>query len=144
MVLLPPDEAVIRQAAARLRLPNAVRDRLAFAVQALPGVGLGMGDREARAALYRHNAQAVSDAIRWRWAEAPDQADEARRLLKLADGWTRPSLPVGGRDLARLGVTPGPETGRLLKAFEAGWIADDFPVAGHAERLAALVSARRG
>lgn len=144
MVLLPPDEAVIRQAAARLRLSNAVRDRLAFAVQALPGVGLGMGDREARAALYRHNAQAVSDAIRWRWAEAPDQADEARRLLKLADGWTRPSLPVGGRDLARLGVAPGPETGRLLKAFEAGWIAEDFPVAGHAERLAALVSARRG
>jgi poly(A) polymerase len=48
-------------------------------------------------------------------------------------------MPVGGRELARLGVEPGPETGRLLKAFEEAWIADDFPADGHAERLAALV-----
>jgi poly(A) polymerase len=53
-------------------------------------------------------------------------------------------MPVGGRELARLGVEPGPETGRILKAFEDGWIADDFPSAGHAERLAALVRAQRG
>ena len=76
-------------------------------------------------------------------AEAPDRAVDARRLLALADHWTRPPLPVGGRDLARLGVEPGPETGRLLKAFEAAWIADDFPATGHAERLRALVSAPR-
>jgi poly(A) polymerase len=53
-------------------------------------------------------------------------------------------MPVGGRELARLGVEPGPETGRILKAFEDGWIADDFPSEGHAERLAALVRAPRG
>ena len=143
MVLLPPDETVVRQAAARLRLPNAVRDRLAFAALALPDVDLAMSDREIRAVLYRHGAQAGSDAVRRRWAEAPGSGDDARRLLALANGWARPPLPVGGRDLARLGVAPGPETGRLLKAFEEGWIADDFPVAGHAERLAAVVSARR-
>jgi poly(A) polymerase len=32
----------------------------------------------------------------------------------------------------------------VLKAFEEGWIADDFPSEGHAERLAALVNAPRG
>lgn len=144
MVLLPPDEAVVRSAASRLRFPNAARDRLAFAARALPAIHLSMSDREARAALYRHGSQAVSDAVRRRWATAPDQGDDARRLLGLADGWARPALPVGGRDVARLGVEPGPETGRLLKAFEEAWIAEDFPPDGHAERLTALVSAPRG
>ena len=144
MMLLPADEAVVRTAAGRLRFPNAARDRLAFAAQAFPAVGLSMSDREARAVLYRHGAQAVSDAIRRRWAGAPDQGGDARRLLALAADWTRPRLPVGGRDLARLGIEPGPETGRLLKAFEESWIAEDFPAAGHAERLATLVSPPRG
>ena len=144
MMLLPADEAVVRQAAARLRFANATRDRLAFAALALPSVSLSMTDREARAVLYRHGARAFSDAVRRRWAEAPERTAEARRLLALAEGWTRPPMPVGGRDLARLGIEQGPETGRLLKAFEEDWIADDFPAAGHAERLQALVSPRRG
>ena len=53
-------------------------------------------------------------------------------------------MPVGGRELAQSGVEPGPETGRLLRAFEDSWIADDFPSDGHAERLAALVNPPRG
>ena len=72
------------------------------------------------------------------WATG-GEAEEARRLLALAQEWARPSLPVGGRDLARLGLKPGPETGRVLKAFEDGWIADDFPGQGHEERLRALL-----
>ena len=144
MTLLPPDETVVREAATRLRFPNAARDRLAFAALALPAVDLAMTGREARAALYRHGARAFADAVRRRWAETPDRTSEARRLLSLAEAWTRPTMPVGGRDLARLGLEPGPETGRLLKAFEEGWIADDFPAGGHAERLRALVSPRRG
>ncbi len=144
MVLLPADERVAREAASRLRFPNATRDRLAFAARAVPTVSLTMSDREARAALYRHGVAAVSDAVRRRWAGSPEQAGAARRLLALAEGWTRPSMPVGGRDLARLGVKPGPETGRLLKAFEEGWIADDFPAAGHEARLQALLTGRPG
>lgn len=143
MMLLPPDEAVVRNATARLRFPNVARDRLSFAARAFPAVSLSMSDRDARAVLYRHGPQAVRDAVRRRWAEAPDRADDARRLLGLADGWARPRLPVGGRDVARLGIDPGPETGRLLKAFEEAWIAEDFPADGHAERLAALVTAPR-
>lgn len=144
MLMLPPDEGVARSAATRLRLSNAVRDRLAAAAGAYPAVDLAMSDREARAVLYRLGAPAFSDAVHRRWAEAPGRADEAGRLLALAGTWARPCLPVGGRDLARMGIQPGPETGRLLKAFEEGWIADDFPATGHAARLAALVSPPRG
>jgi poly(A) polymerase len=144
MTLLPSDERIVREASARLRLPNATRDRLAGTAVAAPVVRRAMSDPEVRAAVWRHGGRAVSDALHRRWAESPAGADDAQRLLALAEGWRRPSMPVGGRDLARLGVEPGPETGRILKAFEEGWIADDFPSAGHTERLAALVSSPRG
>ncbi|MGZ9098893.1 MAG: CCA tRNA nucleotidyltransferase [Brevundimonas sp.] len=144
MTLFPIDEQRVRDASTRLRLPNSTRDRLADAARAAPAVGLAISDAELRAALYRHGGRAVSDALFRRWAESPARADDARRLLALAEGWRPPRMPVGGRELARLGVEPGPATGRLLRAFEDGWIADDFPSEGHAERLAALVNPPRG
>jgi poly(A) polymerase len=139
MTLLPSDERIVREAAVRLRLPNSTRDRLAGTAVAAPAISLTMGDPEVRAAVYRFGGRAVADALHLRMAERPAQAGDGHRLLALAEAWRRPSMPVGGRELARLGVEPGPETGRLLKAFEEGWIADDFPADGHAERLAALV-----
>lgn len=144
MTLLPSDERIVTEASARFRLPNSTRDRLAAAAVAAPVVSLAMGDPEVRAAAYRFGARTVADALHRRWAETPAGAEDAQRLLTLVEGWRRPSMPVGGRELARLGVEPGPETGRVLKAFEDGWIADDFPSEGHAERLAALVNAPRG
>ena len=144
MALLPADAEVVKGVSARLRLANSVRDRLVDAATALPLVGLSMSDAAARAAVYRHGSRAVTDALLRRWAEAPGGGGDARRLIDLVEDWTPPSLPVGGRQVAKLGVEPGPETGRLLKAFEEGWIADDFPAEGHAERLAALVNPPRG
>jgi len=144
MTLLPMDERVVREASARLRFPNATRDRLAAAAVAGADVDLAMTAAALRAAVYRHGGRAVGDAVVRRWAEAPARADDARPLLAVAEDWRPPQLPVGGRELARLGVEPGPETGRLLRAFEDSWIADDFPSDGHAERLAALVSPPRG
>ena len=144
MALLPSDERIVREASARLRFPNSTRDRLAGAAVAAPAVSLTMSDPAVRAAVYRLGARSVADALCRRMAERPAQIDHGRRLLALAENWRRPSMPVGGRELARLGVEPGPETGRLLKAFEEGWIADDFPADGHGERLAALIRAPRG
>ncbi|WP_417232793.1 CCA tRNA nucleotidyltransferase [Brevundimonas sp.] len=137
--LMPVDADGLRALARRLRLSNAVRDRLVAGAEAATAVRPDMDDRTARAAVYRLGARAVEDAlIRQRAAMNSDPADDDR-LTTLISGWTPPSLPVGGRDLARLGLAPGPDTGRLLKAFEAGWIADDFPVAGHEARLRALL-----
>ncbi|WP_332660766.1 CCA tRNA nucleotidyltransferase [Brevundimonas sp.] len=144
MALFPAEEAVVRQVSTRLRFANATRDRLVGSARADGVVGLSMSDAAARAAVYRHGARAVSDALHRRWAETPGRGDDARRLIGLVRDWTPPRLPVGGRQVAKLGVEPGPETGRLLKAFEEGWIADDFPADGHAERLAALVNPPRG
>lgn len=140
MALLPPDQDVVKAVAVRFRLSNAVRDRLTAAARAWAVVDLTMTGQAARAALYRQGRPGFKDAVVRRWAEAADGAVEARQLLALADSWTVPRLPVGGRELAQQGLEPGPETGRVLKAFEDGWIADDFPTEGHEARLKALIT----
>ncbi len=144
MTLFPIDAEAMRRASERLRFPNTARDRLVGSALAEPVVSLGMSDAQARAAVYRQGGRAVADALLRLHAAAPERGEDAARLLAVANGWVRPRLPVGGKEVARLGLEPGPETGRLLKAFEDSWIADDFPTEGHAERLAALVSAPRG
>ena len=134
--LLPDDPVRVAEIARGLRLSNAQRDRL---VEAASGEATtGLTDPQARATIYRDGRQAFEDRVMRAWAAGGD-AEDARRLLVLAQDWARPTLPVGGRDLAQLGLKPGPETGRVLKAFEAGWIADDFPDHGHEDRLRALL-----
>jgi poly(A) polymerase len=137
--LLPADAGAAAAAAAALRLSNADRDRLIAAVAEGPVVAPDMAPAQARAALYRLGRVAFEDRLAR--AEAAGGGDGGA-LRALAADWTPPRPPVNGRDLARLGVPPGPETGRLLKAFEDGWIADDFPVDGHEARLKALISPR--
>ena len=136
--LLPAETSAVAGVAGALRLSNAQRDRLTAAVADGPVVAPDMGAARARAALYRLGRGAFEDRLAR--AEAADGGD-GRVLRQLAADWTPPKPPVNGRDLARLGVTPGPETGRLLKAFEDGWIADDFPADGHEARLKALITA---
>ena len=134
--LLPDEAEAVRAAALKLRLSNAQRDRLVEAVA--ERIDPAMSEAETRAAIWRAGRQVVEDRLYRAWASGAD-AGVVQRLLALATAWTPPKLPVGGKDLARLGLQPGPETGRLLKAFEDGWIADDFPDHGHEARLKALM-----
>jgi len=136
--LAPADAAAGTRIAGSLRLSNAVRDRLAAAVADGPAVTTDLTDAQARAALYRLGRRAFQDRL----ARAEATQGRSARLRDMAQTWTAPALPVGGRDLARLGLKPGPETGRVLKAFEDGWIADDFPVDGHEDRLKRLMAPR--
>jgi len=135
--LLPADAETVVRAAERLRLSNAMRDRLAAAVADGPAVTPGMTDAEARKAIYRLGRAVFEDRLKR--AEAAEGGDGAR-LRRLAEAWAAPKMPVGGRDLARLGLKPGPETGRILKAFEDAWVADDFPDQGHEARVKALMA----
>nr|WP_314438934.1 CCA tRNA nucleotidyltransferase [uncultured Brevundimonas sp.] len=135
--LLPADEAAVVRIAGALRLSNAVRDRLAAIVSDGPKVSPDMGEVAARAAIYRLGQRAFQDRLRL--AEAATGGD-GQALRRLVEEWPVPRMPVGGRELARLGVRPGPETGRILKAFEAAWIADDFPADGHENRLRELIA----
>jgi len=135
--LLPADVETVRASANRLRLSNAQKERLIAAVRA--PLDPHMNDAQARAVIWREGRQAFEDRVRRAWA-AGGEAAKMQAFLALAADWTPPKLPVGGRDLARMGLKPGPETGRVLKAFEDGWIADDFPDHGHEARLKALIA----
>lgn len=134
--LLSADVGAVLEAATRLRLSNALRDRLVGAVDD-GTVEATTTAAQARAAVYRLGARAVLDRLARRQAAGADPAALAEARAVAID-WTPPRLPVGGREVAALGWAPGPETGRLLKAFEAEWIAADFPTTGHAERLKRL------
>lgn len=138
--LLPENAATAGEVAARLRLSNAQRDRLTAAADQTVPVGPGLAPAALRAALYRLGRETVRDRLTL--AEASGlKAPET--LWALVETWPIPRLPVGGADLARLGVPPGPTTGEILRAFEAGWIADDFPTDGHEARLRQLIEAAR-
>lgn len=138
--LLTSEIADVETAARRLRLANAVRDRLVVAAGG--AVALTMDDRAARAMLYRLGRSTFVDRVIRAQALAGD-VGSGSNLIALAQTWPIPRLPVGGRQVAAAGLAAGPLTGRVLAAFEDGWIADDFPDHGHAERLRTLVEAQR-
>jgi poly(A) polymerase len=135
--LWPDDPDFVAAAARRLRLPRAAWARLEAAAVLLALEG--EVDRAARRLIYEVGAETARDQA----LKSPDRA-ASEAVLAMAARWTPPRLPVGGRDVARLGIPTGPQTGAVLKAFESEWVADDFPTEGVAERLSAAVSRVRG
>lgn len=141
--LLPGSAEALDTAARGLRLSNREMARL----QGLIGPKLDLEtleDRQVRALVYAEGKQAVADRLVQALAQKPTRGDRYDALTELVRTWAVPRLPVGGREVAALGVAPGPETGALLKAFEAAWVAADFPGTGHVERLKALRDQREG
>jgi poly(A) polymerase len=110
----------VADVAARLRLANADRQRLALAVQPLAS-----GDA---AEAYREGVAAVVDRLLI--------AGQPAAAAALA-GWQRPKLPASGKDIIARGIAPGPEVARRLAAFERAWVAADFPA--DAAAVAALL-----
>ena len=123
--------------AGRLSISYADRERLDAAVDD-GAVDVGMEARAARAAVYRLGRQSFEDRLLRAEAEADTMRDD---LHALAETWVPPKVPVGGKDVARLGLAAGPVIGAVLEAFEDQWVADDFPETGHQDRLTALVAA---
>ncbi|WGM46598.1 CCA-adding enzyme [Brevundimonas sp. NIBR10] len=135
--LLPADPESVEATARALRLSNP--DRLRLVAAASGEIDLDMTAPTARAHLYRLGRETFRDRVQ-RAAAQTDRSVAAAPWLDLADAWPIPRLPVGGRQVAAAGLPAGPDTGRVLAAFEAGWIADDFPTEGHAERLARVIA----
>lgn len=139
MTLVLEAEAGAR-AAARLKMSNEERDRLAAGLSRDGAPMPPISERAARAALYRLGPQAFQDRLILTLANAHADADLARfrKFSDFAKTWTIPKLPVGGDDLLRAGLKPGPHVGAILRAVEAWWIENDFP----ADRKALLTKAQ--
>jgi poly(A) polymerase len=119
------------EVAGRLRLSAADRDRLARLTGPNPIDPMADG-RTQRVALHRWGPALCRDFMLL--AAAPGCPERVPALLAVADAWTTPALPVGGRDVQMLGIPSGPAVGHLLAAVEAWWIAGDF----RADRAACL------
>ncbi len=109
--LLPPDRALADAVAARLRLANADRARIALAV-------LPPGHRPVYAEAWAVGVEGAMDRLL-----IDGRVNDARQLA----AWEKPRMPVSGRDLLARGVMPGPEVAARLARFEAAWVAAGFP-----------------
>jgi poly(A) polymerase len=127
--LLPADPEVAADVAARLRLSNRARRRLAQAADR-PGVA---GDPAALA--YRLGMDGAVDRLL-----LSSDADIGTALASL-DGWQRPTLGIGGGDLIALGLKPGPVVAATLQAIEQAWIAEGFPAEKRVREIAAKLVA---
>lgn len=122
--LLPQDAAVGETVAARLKLSNKTRKRIAAALAPPPA-----------------HASPFELAFRVGQETAIDQlllesGSDVRNIRALSN-WVMPEFPIGGRDLLDLGVEPGPAVARLLGTVRDRWIAEGFPDASRTRSLAA-------
>ena len=126
--LIPEDVAVAEQMAERLRLSNALKDRLVEAVGKSPRIVSWMSPREARRAVYALGVKTFTDRIKLAWAgaERSSTTPQWRGLLALAESWTPPPFPLTGEDVLKAGVPKGPMVGEVMREVEIWWIDQDF------------------
>jgi len=126
--LLPDDAKAARKLCGLLKLSNADKERLIEAAEVDDRIVASLSPREARQLLYRLGRQRFADHLLLRWSEARTSAEDARwgKLLKLAQSWKKPELPIDGRDVMAKGIDEGPKIGTTLRALEQEWIEADF------------------
>lgn len=130
-----PDAKAAKNVAARLRLSNADRDRLAAMLKPAADIDPAAETADRRRLLYAIGAETYRDLALLDWARrladqpgaVPAWVEAGYRVqLAAADGWVRPKLPVNGEDAMALGISTGPAVGRLLKQVEVWWMNADF------------------
>ncbi len=127
MALIPRDSDTVMAVASRLKLSNALRDRLADWARDTTRFVSYLSAREIRRAAYWLGPQTFRDRAMLEWAEDSEGSDtQWRALIALSDSWERPVFPLGGADVARAGVPQGPKTGEVLREVEAWWVDADF------------------
>lgn len=115
--------------AVRWRFSNHDRDRLSDVFRLRDIVTADLRDGAGEALVYRHGNATVRDLARVGWVHASParSGDDWLALIRLAETWQRPQLPINGGDILKAGVPHGPEVGKALHAVEEWWIASRFP-----------------
>jgi poly(A) polymerase len=128
--LVAVDQAGALAMARRLRF--SAKEAAQFAALAAPAFVISPDTARPALdlALYRLGGRLVRDltVIAWAEARAHRDADDGafRRLLAAADCWKPVTFPLKGADALAIGVSPGPDVGRLLAQIEDWWIDQGF------------------
>jgi len=117
--LLPRDPALAEDIAARLRLSNKARKRLACAASSDPS-------SSPHALAYRQGTDCAVDRL----LLAGRTADAAA-----VSRWEAPRLPIAGGSLIKRGVAQGPAVARTLRRIEDRWVDEGFPTGDAFERI---------
>ena len=126
--LVPQDGEIAGDIAARLKLSNKARKRLACAAStAVPA--------NAQSFAYFAGSECAVDRLLL--------GGEAERAKVIAE-WESPKLPIGGGALINRGLEPGPVVAKTLQSIERRWVEAGFPAGADFEQLVAeeLASAR--
>jgi len=126
--VLPDDAGIVADVAERLRLSNALSDRLVNAAGRDPRIVSWMSPRESRRTVYRIGLRTFSDRIKLAWAASlrPATGSQWRGLLALAETWRPPVFPLTGDEVLAAGVPKGPLVGEVMREVEEWWIDHDF------------------
>ena len=117
--LLPRDPAIAESVAARLRLSNKAKKRLACAAadDAL---------QPPRSLAYRLGRDCAIDRLL-----LSGRAKEAGEIAH----WNAPRLPISGGALIKRGLAEGPGIARTLRQIEDRWVDAGFPGGGDFEQI---------
>lgn len=123
-----------------LHAPSKLRDRLRLSKKEYERLAdLNLPDRAfdpkepeiwSKIFIYRHNAEAFQDGVLISWAhDLSSSLTEKIYLerLNFSKQWIKPVLPMGGKDIIKLGIASGPEVGRIHSLLEEWWISVGFP-----------------
>ena len=119
--LLPPEPLLAEKIAARLKLSNKARKRLACAADRDLGIN-------PEALAYRVGVECAIDRLLL--------AGDSAKAASLA-AWKAPKLPIGGGTLIARGVAEGPAVARTLKRIEDRWVEAGFPQGREFENIVA-------
>jgi len=119
--LLSPGAETVEAVAGRLRFSRVERRRLAGL---LDPAGEPDQPLELRRALHRLGPDLVRDRLLLRAARTPGPLAPPSALAEV-DAWQPLPFPLTGEDLLAAGVPKGPELGRMLRALEEQWLAED-------------------
>lgn len=136
MAMLPPDRVRLETLVQRLKLSKAESQRIYDWSMATPPQPTTAGTALDRL-MYRHGREATMDRLKIAMANVKVRAADAQEvamadmaklsaLLKRADKWTRPMLPISGKDFLDAGMAPGEEVGKRLRLAEDKWVESNF------------------
>lgn len=133
--IIPPDAERGAAMAKRLRFSNAEAERLLLWAKA-PTLSPDLAEAALDRLVYARGKPGIVMRLKLSLASAranavasdEDMLKSARlsTLLKRAERFNKPSLPVSGADIIALGVPPGPKVGDLLAKIEALWVERNF------------------
>ena len=119
--LLPRDPVVAEKVAVRLKLSTKMRKRLACSADEDL-------DANPNALAYYVGRTCAIDRLLL--------AGRTREAANAAN-WQVPALPIGGGELIKRGLKPGPVVAKTLRAVERTWVESGFPDNAELERIIA-------